>query len=228
MGGSKDKSDQFLLESDFNDWTCDQLAEYFKTRIGTLGGDYSELVQKHRIDGKVAHRLTDNDLKEMGVTSVGDRLRIMQEIEQITKIQDQKDREKVLWEGREELFFNWWDRCLGTCCGCCPVDPSTYQLTGTHLVIKTVNPLRCGPIRCCFGTKYTIDNVDLSNVNDADVKGVPPSCLQACCCGKTQEHIYVKTSSGETKLLKLPREEGAGVSRKILNQVEIMQRMERN
>ena len=77
--------------------------------------------------------------------------------------------------------------------------------------------------------KYHIDNVDLSNVTDADVKGVPPNCCQQCCCGHTQEHIYVKANGGaETKVLKLPKEEGAAVSRKILNQVEIMQRMERN
>lgn len=77
--------------------------------------------------------------------------------------------------------------------------------------------------------KYHIDNVDLSSVTDADVKGVPPNCCQQCCCGLTQEHIYVKANGGtETKVLKLQREEGATVSRKILNQVEVMQRMERN
>lgn len=228
MGGAKDLSDRFLLETNFSEWTCEQLGEYFHSRTGDLGSDYSEMIQNHRIDGKVAHRLKDEDLKEMGMKKVGDRLRIMQEIEKIKNIQDQKDREKTVWTGKEKRFFNWWDRALATCCGCCPYDPEYYTLTGTHLVIKTNDPLRVGPIQCCFGHKYHIDNVDLSNVVDADVKGVPPSCCQACCCGKTQEHIYVRTNDGEIKIMKLSQEEGAVVSRKILNQVEQMQRIERN
>ncbi|CAB9531125.1 expressed unknown protein [Seminavis robusta] len=226
--GSKDVSDMFLLNTNFEAWTCDQLAEYFKQKTGDLGGDYSELIFNHKIDGKIAHRLKESDLKDMGISNVGDRLRIMQEIEKIEKAYEQKKREQVVWEGKEVLFFNWWDRALSTCCGCFPEDASTYKLTGAHLVIKTVNPLRCGPIRCCFGTKYTIDNVDLSNVTDVDVKGVPPSCCQQCCCGATQEHVFVKTNAEATKVLKLTKEEGSSVSRKILNQVELMQRMERS
>jgi hypothetical protein len=68
----------------------------------------------------------------------------------------------------------------------------------------------------------------LSSIADADVKGVPPSCCQACCCGATQEHVHIKTKEGENKVLKLPKEEGATVSRKILNQIEVAQRMERS
>ena len=228
-GGSLDSSEMFLLETPFDEWTTDQLAHYFKTKADVLGGDYAEMIAKHRITGKVCHRLKDEDLKEMGVSNVGDRLTIMEEIDKITRVQQQKDREKAIWEGREELYFNWWDKCVSTCCGCCPDDPDMYKLTGTHLTIKHIDPVRCGPIRCCCGMKYHIDNIDLSNVTDADVKGVPPSCCQQCCCGKTQEHIYVKANGGtETKVMKLTKEEGATVARKILNQVEVMQRMERN
>jgi len=217
----------FLLETPFDQWTADQLADYFKQKAGELGGDYSEMFANERITGKIAHRLKDQDLKDMGIDSVGDRLTIMEEIEKIANIHQQKDRERVLWEGSEELYFNCWDRLFSTCCGCCPDDPDQYKLTGTHLTIKHIDPVRCGPVRCCCGMKYHIDNVDISHITDADVRGVPPSCCQQVCCGKTQEHIYVK-ADGETKILKLTKEEGAPVARKILNQVEIMQRMERN
>ena len=141
----------------------------------------------------------------------------------------QKDREKVIWTGKEELYFTCWDKCLSTCCGCCPDDPDIYKLTGTHLSIKHVDVPRCGPIRCCCGTKYHIDNVDLSHVTDVDINGVPPSCCQQVCCGKKQEHVVVKSSGGqETKVLKLTKEEGSVCCRKILNAVEVMQRMERS
>ena len=228
--GALDQSSNFLVQTDFNQWSTQDLADYFKSRMGDLGQDYSEMMLKHNIDGKVAHRLKDNDLKDMGVTSVGDRLRIMQEFEKIERIQQQKNREKVIWQGKEVLYFTWWDQCLKTCCGCCPDDPDIYTLTGAHLTIKHTDPYRCGPIRCCFGHKYEIDNIDLSNVTDADVKGVPPTCCQqVCCCGKPQEHIYLKTNiDAKEKIMKLEKEVGANVSRKILNQVEIMQRMERS
>jgi hypothetical protein len=227
QGGSKDDSARFLLETDFENWTVSQMSDYFRSKTTDLG-DYSELFEKHKIDGKIAHRLKDGDLKEMGIDSVGDRLRIIQEIEKIQQAQVQKNREKVVWEGKEKLYFNGFEKCVSTCCGCCPDDPSTFKLTGTHLVITTVNPLRCGPFPCCYGTKYEIDHVDLSTISDADVKGVPPSCWQACCCGATQEHVHVKTDSGETKILRLPMEEGSVVGRKILNQMEVAQRMERS
>lgn len=120
--GSKDESEMFLLNTNFEDWTCEQTAEYFKTKVKDLGNDYSELFVNERIDGKVAHRLTDSDLKDMGIDNFGDRAKILQEIEKLQKISQQKDREKVIWEGEELLYFSWYEKLIKTCCGCCPQD----------------------------------------------------------------------------------------------------------
>ena len=220
----------FLLEINFCDWSPQQLADYFKQRTTKMGGgDYSEMILKHKIDGKVAHRLKDGDLLQMGVTSVGDRLRIMEEIDKLERSLQQKAREKVLWSGKEELYFTWFAQCCSACCGCCPDDPAEYSLTGAHLTITTHQPMRCGPVRCCCGHRYEIDNVDLSHVTDADVVGDPPSCCQqVCCCGKPQEKIHIRTRDDGDKILRLKKQEGAAVARKILNQVEVMQRMERS
>jgi hypothetical protein len=113
--------------------------------------------------------------------------------------------------------------------GCCPDDPSEYSLTGTHLVIKTVQPQRCGPIKCCcVGAEYNIDNIDLTHITDADVKGDRPPCTQeVCCCAKSLDVLTIKTSNGE-KVMKLHMGEGEAVSKKILNQVEEAQQMERD
>ena len=45
-----------------------------------------------------------------------------------------------MWEGRERLFFSGCDACLGTCCGICPEDPSSYKITSSHLKVRIVTP----------------------------------------------------------------------------------------
>ena len=130
------------------------------------------------------------------------------------------------------LYFSWVHRLCATGCGCCPNDPSTYSLRQNHLEIKTVNPCRFGPIACCScccGPKYEIDSVNLSQITDADVKGVPPNCIaQTCCCGETQEHVVITTKAEGAKILRLKKNEGQQVARRIKNQVETMQVMERS
>jgi hypothetical protein len=120
-------------------------------------------------------------------------------------------------------------RCYTYTGGCCPDDPSQYSLTGTHLVIRTVQPQRCGPIRCCcVGVEYDVDNIDLTHVTDADVRGERAPCTQEiCCCAKALDVINIKSTDGE-KQIRLHMGEGEAVSRKILNQVEEAQKIERD
>lgn len=97
--------------------------------------------------------------QELGITTLGDRKRFMAAIEELQKDHRKAEREKVLWEDKEVLFFSGCDACRQTCCGFCPVDPSEYKLTTHHLTIKTIQPNRCGPCRCCCGNEYEIDNI---------------------------------------------------------------------
>mmetsp|Transcript_12212 Transcript_12212/g.26937 ORF Transcript_12212/g.26937 Transcript_12212/m.26937 type:complete len:225 (-) Transcript_12212:123-797(-) len=221
-------SDRYLLSTKFEEWTTEQLHDYLKSRANDLGGDYSELFANQKIDGKVAHRLKDSDLKEMGVEAVGDRLRLVEEFEKISKAQQQKDREKTLWTGEEVLYVNGIQGCCQTGCGCCPDDPSQYSLSGTHLTIKSDKIRRCGPIKCCFGHSYVTDNVDLTHVKDVDVEGKSPTCAQACCCGKPLEMVIITADPDGKKTLTLDVGEGDKLSKLIMNQVELMQRMERD
>jgi hypothetical protein len=211
----------------FESWEATEVAAWLKTKDL---GQYEETFITNNINGNVAPNLTEANLAEMGVSVVGDRIRIIQALNTLKKSQVQHDREKIIWEGEEVLYFSCFDRCCSTCCGCCPVEPSQYKLRSNVLEIKTITPCRCGPVNCCCGSSYEIDNVDLSNVQDTDVHGVPPSCLnQTCCCGATQEHLHVQTTNDEDdKILKLGKGEGQKVARTIKNQVETMQRMERS
>ena len=216
------------------DWTVEEFAEYFHQRATDMGGDYSDLFRAQKIDGSVYQRLTEDDLKEMGVESVGDRLRILQELEAVAQLQERHDRDKVYWKGTEERYGNQCDRCRKTYGGCCPGDdPTEYQVTGIQLQTFAVEQERCGPIPlCCCGAPRFVDHtIDLVTVKDATVVVIPPdSCGQdhcRCCCPATQEQVYVKTMYNKVMILKLPREEGETVARRILCQAKALQPMER-
>jgi hypothetical protein len=213
--------------NNYENWSAQEFASYLKNQHDL--GQYSSLVIKHGITGKVAHTLSEKDLQEMGISSIGDRKRFQQALSQLKQSARKKQREEVLWQGTEEMWNSWWEACCSTCCGCCPRDASQYKLTGTHLVITQKDIQRCGPIKCCCGHGYHIDNVDLTNVTDADVRGVaPPCCQKVCCCGQTRDFVYIKTSNEGQKTLVLKKGEGDATSRLIMNQVEEAQQMERD
>ena len=217
---------KLMTEAPLNDWTAIQLSEYLRSK-GL--GDYAELFLNNNVTGSVAHRLTEANLKEMGVSKVGDRLAIMQALETLRKAKKLQEREKVIWTGTEQLYFSRYDALCSTCCGCCPDDPAQYKLMTNHLEIKTQQPNRCGPCKFCWGHAYEIDNIDLSEIRDVDMQGVSPTCFNACCCcGAPQEHLRLTTGAEGEKVLRLKKGQGTDLQRKIKNQVEQMQVMERS
>jgi hypothetical protein len=223
-----------LTDKKFELWNSSEVAEFIQSKAD-IPDSYGELFKSHKIDGSIAHKITDNDLKDMGITAIGDRHRIITALESLKAAKEQKDREKILWEGNEVLYWSGCNKCCTTCCGICKDDPEHYTLRSNYLEIKRPDYNRCGSMKCCFGHSYQIDTIDLSNVNDVDVDGIPPPCIQQCCCGaKTHEHIHVNLSNNKnteqqgSQILKLKKPIGEEVSRKIKNQVEIMQMMERN
>lgn len=214
--------------SDFHNWDAERLAFYFRQK-GL--GDYEETLKKHKITGQLAPLLSDSDLKDMGVTIVGDRLLFQRCIKDLSRRERHQARIQVLWEGVERVFFSSYDRACFTCCGLCPVDPSTYRLTNNHLKVKKVRPVRCGPIPLfCFGASYVSNNIDLSKVDDVDVFGIPAPCPQRICCcanGKDKVEVESRFEKGGKVFLVLPEGQGETVSNLILNQVEESQKMER-
>lgn len=216
--------------SDYCDWDSRQLGVYFRKR--GLGA-YFDALQKHKITGQLAPLLGDQDLKEMGVDIVGDRLMFKHHLKDLSRRERYNKRVQSLWEGTERVFFSECDRNCCTCNGCCPVDPSTYKLTQSHLKIKRVQPARCGPFRLfCLGPSYVSKNIDLSNIDDVEVMGVPaPCCHRTFCCSRGKDLIEVESrfdGRGTGKIF-LVLEEGHGepVANLILNQVEESQKMER-
>lgn len=223
------KTKKSLVDTDFTKWTTAEVSAFIHSKKEI--GNYAEMFQKHKIDGSIAHRLTDSDLKEMGVFAIGDRHRIMAALESLQTAKQQKDREKILWKGEETLYWTSCHRCCSTCCFMCTEDLEAYTLRSNYLEIKRPDYNKCGPWKCCFGHSYQIDTIDLSNVRDVDLEGVPPPCIQqCCCCAKEQEHVRVNLTEPKNacELMRLQKGEGQEVSRKLKNQVEVMQMMERS
>lgn len=228
-----DQHDQHLNYdnlSDYHTWNSEQLGQYFRKR-GL--GVYCQALQKHKITGKLAPLLGDDDLKEMGVDVVGDRLMFKHHLQDLSRRERYNKRIESLWEGEERIFFSDCDKNCFTCNGFCPVDPSTYVLTANHLKVKRVQPVRCGPFRLfCFGASYVSKNIDLSKVDDVDVIGIPaPCCHRTCCCASGKDLVEVESrfeARGTSKLfLALQEGHGEAVANLILNQVEESQKMER-
>ena len=214
---------------DFHYWNENQLGVYFRKR-GL--GEYEEMLKKHKITGQLAPLLRDEDLKEMGISVVGDRLMFKHFLKDLSRRERSRKRIESLWDGQERLFHSECAKSVGTLWGFCPVDPSTYKLTTNHLKVKKVQPVRCGPIRlCCFGSHYVSNNIDLSKVDDVDVIGVPAPCIQRiCCCAKGKDLVEVESrfeQSGGKVTMSLKEGHGEAVANLILNQVEESQKMER-
>jgi hypothetical protein len=92
-------------------------------------------------------------------------------------------------------------------------------------VLSTALPLSFAIAHFLFALVFQ----DLTYITDGDVKGnAPPCCQMVLCCGKGRDELLLKTSSDGEKLLKLEKGQGETVSRKIMNQVEEAQRIERD
>jgi hypothetical protein len=110
--------------SDYHTWDSCQLGTYFRKR-GL--GSYFETLQQHKITGKLAPLLGDDDLKEMGVGIVGDRLMFRHHLKDLSRRERYNKRIESIWEGEERVFFSECDKNCFTCNGFCPVDPSTCE-----------------------------------------------------------------------------------------------------
>lgn len=210
----------------YESWSPDDVADYFESE-GLV--DYREVLIHHKIAGNIAPQLTDADLKDMGIEVVGDRCRFRHVIKTMNRRARHVQRNKVMWEGKEQLWFDQCEGCVNTCCGILPEDPSTYKLTNNHLKIRTVDPMRCGPVRLCCCNNYKTNNIDLSQVQDVDMNGIPPPfCQQILCCASGKEIIDVDIADQGSVYLTVAEGAGEAIVNLILNQVEESQLIERD
>ena len=219
------KQDSIKDLQDYATWDPVALSDYLST-VGL--GDYGEVMINHKITGKLLPLVTNQDLTDMGISVVGDRLRFRKLIQSFSRKSRRVDRTKTIWEGTEKQYWGCLDETITTGCGCCQQDPNTYKLTRSHLILKTVQPQRLGCIKLCCCFSFDVNNVDLTSVTDTDVHGIPPPCcLQVLCCANSKDEVHVEVGD-ETFILALEGGDGREACNFIMNQVEEAQVMERD
>ena len=117
-------NDEDIL-SDYHTWSPKQLGVFFRKRGLS---EYYDTLQKHKITGQLAPLLNDDDLKQMGIDIVGDRLMFKHHLKDLSRRERYNKRIESFWEGEERIFFSDCDKTCFTCNGFCPVDPSTCKL----------------------------------------------------------------------------------------------------
>ena len=101
----------------YENWNARKLADYVE-KAGLKS--YASMIITHKITGKVAPLLTDADLKEMGMTVVGDRLRFKSLILQLGRKARYTARDKPIWRGEEQRYFSMAEKEFFTCFGLFP------------------------------------------------------------------------------------------------------------
>ena len=173
-----------MSEYDLKDpskWSTKQLCAYMKK--DGVSGDLTEKFKSQNIDGSIAFTLTEAHLQEMGITTIGDRQQILRKIETLKKKAKLQERTGVLWEGRRLLYVTCVGKLMGTCCYLCPDDEVKYKLVGNTLSITDIHKGGCGPLmlrdcQCCCGDTESVDNIDLTQVQDIDSHSSPAGCIE--------------------------------------------------
>lgn len=102
---------------DFDKWDSQQLAD-FLAQAGLMA--YRKMVLEHKITGKHAHLLTDEDLRDMGMVVVGDRLRFKQLMMTMGRKARFCNSTKAVWTGEEQTYYTDSEQFFCTCLGLIP------------------------------------------------------------------------------------------------------------
>lgn len=87
----------------YETWNAEELAEF----ISNQGLEsYSHSIIEHKITGKLAPLLSEMDLKEMGITCIGDRLRFRLIVDNLKIKKRSLKRTQIVWEGRERIYYS--------------------------------------------------------------------------------------------------------------------------
>jgi hypothetical protein len=187
------KKHSIQLNVDFQtlrSWTSKQVGAWVASQ-GPQYKDYEQLFVKHDVRGEVLEHLSDEHLKEMGITKIGHRLALEAAMDKV-EVQSRNDKHsRVLWAAETyEPPYCWifpaaWGRCFPLCCiyNACCFEPDAYRLTSTHLKIVTVQ-------RGLNTGQKDVDTVDISQVVDMDYS------TEGSCCRRTG-NIDIECKTGK-------------------------------
>lgn len=177
------------------DWTVEEVGDKFLVPIGM--GKLRPLFSKHKVSGRVLSKLEKEDLKDMQIISVGDRVFLNTMIKLLRKSYKRHLREEIVWRGHYPpptggiQYFSDFKSCLTyKCCPCCSYS-KTYEFTRQGLRERT-NPPSC--VVCC-STTYN-DFHDIRFMKDLDWEHM----LMLCGTLKRKEMTFIFLEDGQSEL----------------------------
>lgn len=155
----------------FQAFSPEQVEEWLKEK-GFGKPEYERKFIEQDINGKNFLLLDNTDLKEIGISSLGDRLAIRRELKTLQNEERRRVRLQMIAEETEAYNGTCFGENIATCCGIFPRDPAKYVLYPTKLKIKSYEVYRlCGTIKCiCCGGEWSTDNIALDKIRDIDAK----------------------------------------------------------
>lgn len=150
---------------------------------------YAHFFEEHEITGDILYRLKEDDLIQMGITSIGPRKQLLEVIDTIAKEHSHYHRHKTLWKSNENLGRGHCLRSIMVNCIPCYFDyQNRYTLTESKLKIQEKDR------GCCFGlfrfdTERKANIVMLKNVVDVDTE------VTSLCCG-SDTRVIVSAQEG--------------------------------
>lgn len=215
-----------MVKEKFTDWTTEQVAAF----LSGIGLDtHVKEFQDNDILGSHLPLLDRDDLKSLGVDSLGRRLLLMKEISTLKAKERLQQRKEIISKHTQAWDGSCWSRNCSTCCGLFPWDPDKYILTAGNLRKKHYEVFRlCGIFRMtCCGGKWTNDNIPLNKIVDVDAK----EYFEGVCCFKENKVLLklkgVAGNDAETESSRLQDKEllvegdvGIEFQKQIRNQIE--------
>lgn len=196
--------------------------------VGKIGfPDFSEAFARHLIDGEVLCLMDEKHLVEIGITTVGRRVKFLKTLQGLKIADRNKRRNNIVWSADEVRSV--------TCCGtlyysicCCEQPPEKYKMSGISLRFKSTH----FTWPCCLslgGVTTVNNNVDLTEIVDVDTETMRAPCC-APCFGEP-DRVVIEYQEGEgvppkTHVLRVEVGQGEQIAQLIRNQHEDAKEMQ--
>eukprot|EP00850_Spirogloea_muscicola_P002642 SM000010S04280 [mRNA] locus=s10:608890:611039:- [translate_table: standard] len=173
-----------MLEPDvIHHWSTEHVVQEFLNRLDL--SYLADTFQKHRVTGRVLMQLTEEHLREMGISCLGDRLSIMENLAVIKHKKIEAQRNAPLWVGRTPArgcaynhgILGWLRRELCPCC----IAFTSWRITQQGIRWTTIPaPI----VACCDDVDTSF--IDFRFLKDIELDERNPQFL--CCCQAHQAH----------------------------------------
>lgn len=157
--------------------------------------------RQHGIDGALLSKLSENLLKEMGMTIIGQRLLLLNEIVKIQAISRTQWRNTVIWTGeqyRPGPCYNLLPYNFPWHCEPCITRPDIYKLTNSKVNVLTVQKKCQTPCTAWCGFYMYSNNIDLTSLKKVDGQGM------TAFVGEMLGLLMLVDNNGATTYLALP------------------------